>query len=137
MCANLLIWVFLRHSKNGTFWHISALAGASRIFGESATIDDVTVPCKIYRRDRRHSEAAALAFVRTGNIVRLNVIKEYHISSNGMDETKLAFGFIYAHKLHYRTFGPAHSAFSKCDFRKRKAGCRGVLRDKQREKFPF
>ena len=129
--------MFLRHSKNGTFWHISALAGAFSIFGESAATDDVTVPCKIYRRDRRHSETAAVAFVRAGNIVRLKGIKEYHISSNGMDETKLTFGFIHAWELHYRPFGPAHSAFSKCDFRKRKAGCRGVLRDKQRGKIPF
>ena len=47
MQANLLIWVFLRQSKNGTFWHISALAGAFRIFGDNATTDDVTVACKI------------------------------------------------------------------------------------------
>ena len=104
MYANLLIWVFLHHSKNGTFWHISALAGAFRIIGESATINDVTVSCKTYHRDRRHSEAAAVAFVRTGNIVRLNGINAYHNSRNGMDETKLAFGFIHARELHYRPF---------------------------------
>ena len=102
--------MFLRHSKNGTFWHISALARAFRIFSENAVADDVTVSCKIYRRDRSHSEAAAVAFVRTDNIVRLNGINAYHNSRNGMDETKLAFGFFHARELYYRPIWPAYSA---------------------------
>ena len=50
-----------------------------------------------------------------------------------MDETKLAFGFIHARELHYRTMmkiGPAHSAFSKHDFGSAPQGRRGVDVDK-------
>ena len=64
------------------------------------------------------------------NIIHLNGITT---KQNCVDETKLSFGFIHAHELHYRTMmkiGPAHSAFSKHDFGSAPQGRRGVGVDK-------
>ena len=54
-----------------------------------------------------------------------------------MDKTNRSFGFVHACELDYRTFGLHIALFHQVIFRSAPQGSRGILRGKQREKFPF
>ena len=74
---------------------------------------------------------------RIDNIIRLNYINTYHYYRNGVDETKLSFGFIHTCELNYRTFALHIALFRHAFFKSAPQGGWGVLREKQREKIPF